>query len=425
MPPGDQLTLRVQASLQDVASGGAVEIVADVILARPDDLHGSADIAGNEGGFNGVILNEAAAETTADERDVYFDMIARNAQSAGDGIRGGSGNLRGRPELAEIATNVRRAIDGLHRSVSEERHFVDGIDFLRGNRVSLVEITVAVDDGSRFGSKANHFFAKASGGFGGTGWLVPLDLEELAGSHGGPSGIGDDGNAGAGIVAAARAGGLAELVRQMNGLHFDDGADMRSGFHFARVEAARRAAVHGAAFDGRHEHSGDAGVQAKLAGACYFGERVGTPRWLADEDEVRRILQWRIGRRLKCGGGRYEFLKGKLALGGCVEDKAIFSAAFGARNIPFSSSRGNQRFASGSAGLAQIVVRIADAAAAAGELFAILRVEVGLHDLDAAPIAAELLSHDHRERCANTLPHFRFAAPDFYIAAWRYFEPSG
>src|SRR6266481_4269120 len=107
MPPGDQFPLRVQASLQDVASGGAVEIVADVILARPDDLHGSADIAGNEGGFNGVILNEAAAETTADERDVYFEVIARNAESDGNGVRGSSRDLRGRPELAEIASNVR------------------------------------------------------------------------------------------------------------------------------------------------------------------------------------------------------------------------------------------------------------------------------------------------------------------------------
>src|SRR6266481_5793848 len=165
------------------------------------------------------------------------------------------------------------------------------------------------------------------------------------------------------------------------------------------------------------------GVQTKLGGAGNFGERVGAPRWLPDEGEVRRIFQRRIGRRRKSGCCPEKFLKGKLALGGCVEDKAIFSAAFGARNIPLSGSRRNQHLSSGSAGLAQIVVRIADAAAAAGELFAILRVEVGLHDLDAAPIAAELLSHDHRERCANTLPHFRFAAPDFYIAAWRYFEP--
>src|SRR5260370_11464930 len=129
MPPGDQLTLRVQASLQGVASGGAVEIVADVVLARPDDLHGSADIAGNEGRFNGVILNEAAAETAADESYVYFDMIARNAQSAGDGIRGGSGNLRGRPELAEIPANGRGAVDGFDRRRSEEREDVASLHF--------------------------------------------------------------------------------------------------------------------------------------------------------------------------------------------------------------------------------------------------------------------------------------------------------
>jgi len=52
-------------------------------------------------------------------------------------------------------------------------------------------------------------------------------------------------------------------------------------------------------------------------------------------------------------------------------------------------------------------------AAAAGELLAILRVEVGLNDLDAAPIAAEFFGDDHGERGADALAHFGFAAPDF------------
>src|SRR5207245_2258706 len=78
MTPGDQMTLRVQAGLQDVASGRAVEIVADVVFAGPDDLNGSAGTARDEGGFHGVIVNDAAAGATADECDVYFDVIARN-----------------------------------------------------------------------------------------------------------------------------------------------------------------------------------------------------------------------------------------------------------------------------------------------------------------------------------------------------------
>src|SRR6266403_948978 len=137
-----------------MASGWAVEIVADVVFVRPYDLH----------------------------------------------------------RFAGIATDVRGAIDRLHRRVGEERHFVDGVDFFHSSRVSLIEVAVAADDGSGYGCKAKHFFAKAGGGFGGSGWLVPLDLEKLAGLHGGPRRIGNDGYTGAGIVAATETGGLAELM---------------------------------------------------------------------------------------------------------------------------------------------------------------------------------------------------------------------
>src|SRR6266403_2212512 len=148
----------------------------------------------------------------------------------------------------------------------------------------------------------------------------------------------------------------------------------------------------------------------------YIGQRVGAPRWLADEGEVQRILQRRIGGRLKTGSSGNKLSEGELALCRRVNDRAGFGMTFGAGNIPLSNSRGDQHFASGSAGFAQIAVRIANAAAASSQLLAIFWVEVGLHDLNAAPIAAELLRHDHRERCANALPHFGFAAPDFYVA---------
>jgi len=81
-----------------------------------------------------------------------------------------------------------------------------------------------------------------------------------------------------------------------------------------------------------------------------------------------------------------------------------------------SNSRGDQHFASGSAGFAQIAVRIANAAAASSQLLAIFWVEVGLHDLNAAPIAAELLRHDHRSDVRtpcpiSDLPHQIFTSP--------------
>jgi len=143
----------------------AVEIVADVVFARPDDLHGRAGITRDERGFHGVVLDEAAAKSPADERDMHFDVLAGNAEGARYRLRRGSGNLRGRPEFAGIAAHVGRAIDRLHCGVGEKRHVIDGFDFLCSRLMSLAEVTVAANNGARFGGQAKHCFAKASGGF--------------------------------------------------------------------------------------------------------------------------------------------------------------------------------------------------------------------------------------------------------------------
>ena len=51
MPPGDEVAFGVEAGLQLVISRGAVEVVADVVFAGPDDFDGSFGGAGNERGF--------------------------------------------------------------------------------------------------------------------------------------------------------------------------------------------------------------------------------------------------------------------------------------------------------------------------------------------------------------------------------------
>src|SRR4029077_5993273 len=140
MPPGNQVALGIEAGEESVNRRRAIEIVADVVLARPNDLHRRAGFPGDEGGFDGVILNEAAAKTTADERDVDFDVLARNAECAGDRFRGCSGDLRWRPKFAGIAANVGSAIDRLHRGMSEKGNFVDCLDFFVGSRVGFVEV---------------------------------------------------------------------------------------------------------------------------------------------------------------------------------------------------------------------------------------------------------------------------------------------
>ena len=113
---------------------------------------------------------------------------------------------------------VRGAIAGFHGGVSEKGQFINGFDFFGGGCIGFVKIAVAADDGPRFGGVVVHSFADADRGLGGGRRLVPFNLEKLAGLHGGPRGIGDDGNAGARVIAAAGAGRFTELMGEMRGL---------------------------------------------------------------------------------------------------------------------------------------------------------------------------------------------------------------
>lgn len=98
MEPGDQIIPGVEARAKKVAGRGTVEIVMNVVLASPDDLNRGFRLAGEKRSFDGVILNQATAEASADERDVNLDAVARNVEGGGDRIGSCAGNLRGGPE---------------------------------------------------------------------------------------------------------------------------------------------------------------------------------------------------------------------------------------------------------------------------------------------------------------------------------------
>ena len=126
---------------------------------------------------------------------------------------------------------------------------------------------------------------------------------------------------------------------------------------------------------------------------------------------------------MKSGRGGEELRVGEIS--GCAGMKhgTIFRTTFGMRNVPFVGGGRDEHFTSGGAGLAQIFVGSSNAAAAAGELLAILGVEIRLNNLHAAPIAAKFFGDEHGECGANALAHLGFSAPDFYAAVGVEFEP--
>src|SRR5215469_17149629 len=138
MLPGDEVAFGVEAGLQLVISRGAVEVMADVVFAGPDDFDGSIGGAGNERGFNGVVLNKTATEAAANEGEVDLDTVFGNGESMRDAGGRCVGNLGGRPQLAFAITEMRGAVDWLHRGVREEGNFVVCFECLGGSGVGLV-----------------------------------------------------------------------------------------------------------------------------------------------------------------------------------------------------------------------------------------------------------------------------------------------
>ena len=289
--------------------------------------------------------------------------------------------------------------------------------------MGLLEVAIAAQHGALRGDQLHEFFAQSGGGFLRVLDFVPLDFKRFAGLHRGPGGIGEHGDAGAGIVAAAGAGLVAELMRQMSRLQFDDGADAGHFPDFFGVGGSNGAAVDGAALKGGDEHSGNARVNAEARGAVYFLRRVGAGSRFAHDSKIGGIFQRRIGGRLKLCRGGEKLRVGKASGRAGMMHGTIFRTTFGMRDVPFDGGDGDEHFASGGAGFAQIFVGSSNAKAAAGQLIAVFRVEVRLNDLHAAPIAAKFLSDEHGESGANALAHFGLAAPDFCATVGLEFQP--
>src|SRR5208282_3512797 len=77
VPEGDemvsqrnQLSVAIETALEEMEAGRAVEIVLDVALSIPQELHRRADDLGDPGGLDHVVVPQAPTEASADARQV-------------------------------------------------------------------------------------------------------------------------------------------------------------------------------------------------------------------------------------------------------------------------------------------------------------------------------------------------------------------
>src|SRR6267378_413272 len=79
--PRDELAGGGEATFEEMEAGGAIVVVVKIVFAGPEELDGNADLLGDGGGFEHVVIREAAAESATSALHVHDDVVVRDAEN--------------------------------------------------------------------------------------------------------------------------------------------------------------------------------------------------------------------------------------------------------------------------------------------------------------------------------------------------------
>src|SRR5258708_37695934 len=82
--PGDEFAGGVQATLEEMETGGAIMIVVKIVFAGPQKVDGHADLLGDGPCFEHVIVGEATTESAARALQVNDGVVVGNISHFGD-----------------------------------------------------------------------------------------------------------------------------------------------------------------------------------------------------------------------------------------------------------------------------------------------------------------------------------------------------
>src|SRR5258707_14535609 len=149
--PGDEFTGGVQATLEEMETGGAIVIVVKIVFAGPQKLDGHADLLGDGAGFEHVVVGEPTTESAASALQVHDDVVVGDIQHFGDEQTAVFRRLAGRPEFELAVVIVRETVFWLHGSMREEGIEVGSFDGFCGGLEGLGGVSaVAESDGGWF-----------------------------------------------------------------------------------------------------------------------------------------------------------------------------------------------------------------------------------------------------------------------------------
>ncbi len=390
-----EIARRIEPAGQLALRHRMVGAMHHVFFARPDELHRRAGhLLGDQHGLADIVRPAAPAEAAAEH---HLGHVALGDRQFGCFRRGGKCRfavLRGRPDFAAIRRIERRGVHRLHRRVVLVGVRIDRFDGPGGTRKGRFRIADLRADEGVGGVEA---FGQHRGDGGGRGLRtrphVPFDGQRFERLVRLPVAVGDDGDTRA--------------------VDRDDLAHAGHLLDLGRIEALELAALHRAVADRRGQHARQLQVHAVDELARQLVGRVEALHALAGDLPVLDVLELHFLRRFEQGRLGGDGAVGEAASRRGVADDAVGSLAFAGRHVPALGGCGDQHLACGRTAFAHIVVRFADAAAAAGREVAphavardvlARRGELGR---DLRPVAFQFLGEELGEARHRALAHLR------------------
>ncbi len=398
-----ELAVLVQSGRGLALRDRPVEVVRHVLLPAPDHLDRDAGKLLRDGdGLAHVVLRTAApAEAAAQDVLVDLALLERQPRRLGERGERGLAILCGDPCFRAFRRDPCRAVHRLHRRVREEGRRVDGLDFLRGAADCLQRVAFLPHPvGDRRGEPFLEMRRDRRAGLRRSGAFVPDDRQRVERGLRSPPRIGDDGD--------------GRLVDPDGAGRAGPAGDLRF------VEAHELAAEDRTILDGGAAHPRQLDVDRIDELAVELHRGVEPLHRLAGDLPVLRVLELDrrgVGRG-KLGRRRRDLAVGHRALRGGMRDDAVRHGELADRDFPLVGRRLQQHHSRCRAALPHIVLRRADAAAAArahlapralpGEALA-RRRKFGRH---LRPVALELLDDELREAGHRALAHLRAGDAD-------------
>ena len=400
---GRQVVLLVEGAGQFARGDRMIGAVLHVVFARPQQLDRRArHLLGDGNGLPDIVGHAATAEAAAEDQLVNLALFG--GQAGGFQHRGERrlAVLRSGPDLALVRRVKRRGVQRLHRGVVLVGIVVDRLDFPggAGDGGLGVAVLVADESGLRIVEALGQPLADRFAGDLGVLAFVPDDRQRVERGLGVPPGVGDDGD-----------GRVVDPHHLLDALHAHD-----LGF----VIAFQLAAEYRAVLQRGVQHARQLDIDAvdHLAGGLVGG--IEPLDALAGDFPVLRILQLDvgIGGRRQLGGGFHHLAVGRGLARRRVGDDAVGGGAFRSRHLPLIGGGLDQHDARGGAALADIILRGADTAAAAGGEIApgaFARHALAgrrIFGRDFRPVAFEFFGDQLGKAGEGALAHFRSRDPD-------------